>query len=390
MEKLTGRKFEKIPVGPLGIIAVKGTENLSELIDSRLVGERKSLLEEHVHFPGAYKKTFLIDHNTVRFSNGEGKAILNQTVRGHDIYILADVGNYSCTYNLYGNVNHMSPDDHFQDIKRVISAIAGKARRINLIMPLMYQGRQHKRQARESLDSALALQELERMGVDNIITFDAHDPRVQNAIPLRGFENLPPTYQIIKALLRDQSNVKIHKDNMLVISPDVGAMGRCLYYSSMLGLDIGLFYKRRDYSKIVNGKNPIIQHEYLGENVEGKDVLIVDDMISSGESVLDIAKELKGRKANNIYAAVTFGLFTEGIEKFNKYYEEGYITRVFSTNLTYRKKELLEAEWYVDVDMSKFIANLIDRLNHAESIGPLFDATAKIKKLLEKRENKLK
>jgi len=378
--------FRYIPVGPLGIIATQGSKELSEMINSHIVKRRREFFKNHpekVTAEGFIKNSFLISTECIRFATGEGKAKITESVRGHDIFILSDPGNYSCKYKLFGMEHPMSPDDHFQDIKRVISAIGGKARRITVIMPLLYEGRQHKRLARESLDCAVALQELERLGVDNIITFDAHDPRVQNAIPLAGFENLYPHFQIIRALLETEKDLIVDRSRMIVVSPDEGGMERNLYYANILGLDLSTFYKRRDYTKVVNGKNPIIKHEYLGEPVEGKDVLICDDIISSGESMLDIAIELKKRKARNIYLSATYALFTEGIQAFDKAYEEGIIKRLYATNLTYRRKELLERPWYVDVDMSDFLAYLIDVLNFDQSISPLIDPSDKINKLLK-------
>jgi ribose-phosphate pyrophosphokinase len=384
-------EFQKVPLGPLGVISTDGSKELGTLIDNHLSGWRKDYAKspDHITFPGYLRDSYLISASCFRFSSGEGKSVINESVRGHDIYILADVGNYNCKFKMFGMDCPMSPDDHFQDLKRIIAAIGGKARRITVIMPLLYEGRQHRKITRESLDCALALQELEKLGVENILTFDAHDPRVQNAIPLKGFENLFPTYQFIKALLNNEKNLTINKDKMMIISPDEGGMGRSLYYSSMLGLNLGLFYKRRDYSKIINGRNPIINHEFLGDSVEGKDIIIVDDILSSGESSIDIARELKRRKANRIYIIVTFALFTEGIDEFNQAYSEGIITRVFSTNLTYRREELLSAPWYVDVDMSKFLAYLIDTLNHDQSISHLMNPIEKIKNLLEKHDIKL-
>jgi len=380
------KELQKVPVGPLGIISMAGSKEMGRLVNDHIVKWRKEFTENgsnYVAFPGYIRESFLISAECHRFSSGEAKCVLNETVRGHDLFIIADVFNYSCTYKMFGMECHMSPDDHFQDIKRVISAIGGKARRINVIMPMLYEGRQHKRIGRESLDCAMSLQELERLGVDNIITFDAHDPRIQNAIPLKGFENIQPTYQIIKALLHSEKDLVIDKSKMMVISPDEGGISRNIYYASMLGLDLGLFYKRRDYSRIVNGRNPIIKHEFLGDSVEGKDILIVDDLLSSGDSLLDIANELKRRKANRIYMAVSFALFTDGLDKFHELYEKGILTKLFATNLTYRKEELLKAPWYVDVDMSKFIAYLIDTLNHDESISSLLDPSDKIRKLLK-------
>ncbi|MDP4089102.1 MAG: ribose-phosphate pyrophosphokinase [Bacillota bacterium] len=366
----------RIPFGELGIIALESCKDLGDSVDLQLLERRGEGAD------GSERESYLITANEIRFSNGEGKVSLKETIRGKDIYILCDVGNYSCTYNLYGIQNHKGPDEHFQDIKRTVSALAGKARRITVIMPLLYESRQHKRKGRESLDCAIALQELEHLGVDSILTFDAHDPTVQNAIPLIGFESLYPTYDIIKTLIDAEKNLTINKSNMIVISPDTGAMDRAIYYSNMLGVDVGMFYKRRDYSKVVNGKNPIVQHEYIGSDVEGKDVLIVDDMIASGDSMLDIAKELKARNANNIYCAVTFGLFTEGTRKFDEYYQKGLIKKVYSTNLTYVSDDVKNAEWFKCVDMSHFIAEMIDMLNYDESIHPLVDATENTKRLV--------
>lgn len=365
-----------IPYGQLGIIALDSAKELGKKVDNYLLDLRRSCgLDD--------EGTYLIHTEEVRFSNGEGKVVLADTVRGKDIYILSDVGNYSCTYDMYGFKNHKSPDDHFQDIKRVLSAIGGKAKRITLIMPLLYASRQHRRKGRESLDCAIALQELERLGVDDIITFDVHDPNVQNAIPLISFDNLYPTYEIVKTILLEETDVRIDKTNTLVISPDTGAMDRAIYYSSVLGLDIGLFYKRRDHSRVVNGKNPIVQHEYMGRDIEGQNILIVDDMIASGESVFDIVKELKARKAKNIYVSATFALFTAGTEKFQKFYDEGLIHRVYSTNLTYIPEEVKAAPWFKEVDMSEFMSNVINTLNHDGSIAALIDATENIKQLLE-------
>jgi ribose-phosphate pyrophosphokinase len=365
-----------MPYGPLGIITLESCKNLGIKIDHYLKNKRKSNL--------CNKKTFLISTQEIRFSNGEGKVVLEETVRGKDIYILCDIGNYSCTYKMFGFINHKGPDEHFQDIKRVVSAIGGKARRVTVIMPLLYASRQHRRRGRESLDCAIALQELERLGVKDIYTFDAHDPNVQNAIPLVSFESLYPTYEIVKTLYKEEKDLIIDKTKMITISPDTGAMDRAIYYSSVLGLDIGLLYKRRDYSSVVNGKNPIIKHDYLGKDVEGLDVLIVDDMIASGESIFDIVIELKKRKANRIYIAVTFALFTEGIAKFDKFYKKGLINRVYSTNLTYIPPQVKEAEWFREVDMSEFLADVIDYVNHDQSISPLLDATESIKQLMSR------
>ena len=355
----------------LGIIALESCTELGNAID-KLIQEKRNTNE-----------SYLIPIDEIRFSNGEGKVKISESVRGKDIYILCDIGNYSCTYKMFGFVNHKGPDEHFQDIKRTVSAIRGKARRITVIMPLLYESRQHRRKGRESLDCALALQELERLGVDEVLTFDVHDPNVQNAIPLMSFENFYPTYDIVKSLIHNEKDLELDKEKLLVISPDTGAMDRAIYYSSVLGVDVGLFYKRRDHSTIVNGKNPIVQHEYMGRDVEGKDVLIVDDMIASGESVLDIATELKERKARNVYVATTFAFFTEGLEKFNRYCEDGIITRVYSTNLTYIPDGLREAKWYRSVDMAPLVTKIINKLNYDKSIASYMDATRVIRDLLE-------
>lgn len=386
-----GKKIEqKIPVGKLGLIAMEGSEELAKAVDRFLVSWRKEHFEnsDEISFSGYEKETFIIKADCPRFNNGEAKAIIKETVRGYDIYIICDVGNYSKTYNMFGMECPMSPDDHYQNIKRIISAIGGKARRINVIMPLLYEGRQHKRIARESLDCAISLKELESLGVDNILTFDAHDPRVQNAIPLTGFESMEPSYQIIKKLLRDNQDLTLSKDKMIVISPDEGGISKNIFYSQMLGLDLGLFYKRRDYTRIVDGRNPIISHEYLGDDVEGKDILIVDDILASGDSLLDIAIELKKRRAKNIYLAVTFALFTEGIERFDDFYNKGLFNKLYATNLTYRKKELEYREWFGEANMSKFIALIIDTLNLDDSLGVLLDPSIKIRSLVEKYRNK--
>ena len=355
----------------LGIIALESCRELGQQVNKIIQQKRNT------------EESFLITTNEISFSNGEGKVKLPETVRGKDIYILCDVGNYSCTYKMFGFTNHKGPDEHFQDIKRTVSAIRGKAARITVIMPLLYQSRQHRRKGRESLDCALALQELERLGVDEILTFDVHDPNVQNAIPLLSFENLYPTYDIVKSLISNEDTLELDKEKLLVISPDTGAMDRAIYYSSVLGVDVGLFYKRRDHSTVVNGKNPIVDHEYMGREVEGKDVLIVDDMIASGESVLDIALELKKRNAKNVYVATTFAFFTEGLEKFNKYYSDGIISKVYSTNLTYISPELRETKWFNAVDMSEFLSRVINRLNYGKSIAKYMDATRIIRSLLK-------
>ena len=355
----------------LGIIALESCRELGEQVN-KIIQQKRNIEE-----------SLLIPTNEIRFSNGEGKVKLPETVRGKDIYILCDVGNYRCTYKMFGFTNHKGPDEHFQDIKRTVSAIRGKAARITVIMPLLYQSRQHRRKGRESLDCALALQELERLGVDEILTFDVHDPNVQNAIPLLSFENLYPTYDIVKSLISNEDALSLDKEKLLVISPDTGAMDRAIYYSSVLGVDVGLFYKRRDHSTVVNGKNPIVEHEYMGREVEGKDVLIVDDMIASGESVLDIALELKKRNVKNVYVATTFAFFTEGLEKFNKYYSDGIISKVYSTNLTYISPELRETKWFNAVDMSEFLSRIINRLNYGKSIAKYMDATRIIRSLLK-------
>ncbi len=359
--------------GELGIIALQSCSQLGQKID------------EHIRIKRDVDRSFLIRSKDVRFSNGEGKVILEETVRGKDIYILCDVGNYDITYNMFGFENHMSPDEHFQDIKRTISAVRGKANRVTVIMPLLYASRQHRRKGRESLDCAMALQELERLGVHEIITFDAHDPNVQNAITLTSFENLYPTYEIVKSIISNEKELTLHRDNLLVISPDTGAMDRAVYYAGVLGVDVGLFYKRRDHSTVVNGKNPIIQHEYVGRDVSGIDVLIVDDMIASGESVADIAHELKSRNARNVYVASTFAFFTEGVEKFQKLYDDGIIKRVYSTNLTYIPDPVKTAEWFCEVDLSDFLSKVINKLNFDQSIAPYLDATRMIKELLENK-----
>jgi ribose-phosphate pyrophosphokinase len=384
---INSKIIDKVPEGPIGIIATESCKEFGKMIDEKLVQRRVELeneCQEMVSFPSYIQKSYLKSVTFNRFSSGEGKVVLDETVRGHDIYIITDIGNYSLTYKMFGIETNMSPDDHFQDLKRIIGAISGKARRINLIMPLLYEGRQHKRTSRESLDCAIALQELNDLGVENIITFDAHDPRVQNSIPTTGFENLYAHYQFIKALLRKEKDLEISKDKMFVISPDEGGLGRSVYYANMLGLNLGMFYKRRDYTRVVNGRNPIIKHEFLGDNVEGMDILIVDDLISSGDSLIDIITELKERKANRIYIAVTFALFADGLEVFNHMYEKGMFTRIYSTNLTYRRPELLNAPWYSDIDVSKFISYIIDALNCNQSISTLINPTDKIRKILNK------
>ncbi len=384
------RNLETIPVGPLGLIALPSCDELGKKVDSYLVKWRTERENEHkntLSFAGYQRDTFLIEHKLPRFGSGEGKGVILESVRGDDIYLMVDVCNYSLTYTVAGHKNHMSPDDHYQDLKRIIAAVEGKAKRITVIMPFLYESRQHKRTARESLDCALALQELINMGVDNIITFDAHDPRVQNAIPLHGFETVQPAYQFIKGLLRNVDELKLDSDHMMVISPDEGGMGRAIYIANVLGLDMGMFYKRRDYTRIVNGRNPIIAHEFLGTDVEGKDMIIIDDMISSGESVLEVAAELKARKANRIFVFATFGLFTNGLDKFDKAYNDGMITKVLTTNVIYQTPELLSRDWYISCDMSKYIAYIIDTLNHDESISDLLIPNERIQSVVERYKN---
>lgn len=379
--------IETIPVGPLGLIPLKSCTGLGKKVDDYLVEWRRERESEHkstIAFSGYQRDSYILEANTPRFGSGEGKGTIEESVRGDDLYIMVDVCNYSLTYSLFGMTNHMSPDDHFQDLKRIIAAAAGKARRINVIMPFLYESRQHKRSGRESLDCAMALQELVNMGVENIITFDAHDPRVQNSIPLKGFETVQPIYQFLKHLLKNEPDLQIDSDHMMVISPDEGGTSRAIYFANMLGLDMGMFYKRRDYTKIVNGRNQIVAHEFLGSSVEGKDVLIIDDMISSGESMLDVAKELKRRKARKVFICATFGLFTGGLAKFDQYYQDGLIDRILTTNLVYQTPDLLSRPYYIDVDMSKYIALIIDNLNHDASLSDLLTPTKRINKLLER------
>ena len=383
----TERTLENLPVGPLGFIPIEGCQELGKKVDEYLVKWRKedaADLEGDAVFIDYTKDSYIVDAKVPRFGSGEAKGIINESVRGKDIYLMVDVCNYSLTYKLSGHVNHMSPDDHFQNLKRVIAAIGGKARRINVIMPFLYESRQHKRSSRESLDCALALQELVRMGVDNIITFDAHDPRIQNAIPLHGFETVRPTYQFVKGLLSKYDDLKIDSDHIMAISPDEGATARAIYLANVLGVDMGMFYKRRDYTQVIDGRNPIVAHEFLGSSVEGKDVIIIDDMISSGESMLDVAKQLKDRKANRIFAASTFGLFTGGLSKFDEAYEQGILTGVLTTNLIYQTPELLERPWYINCDVSKYVALIIDTLNHDGSISNILNPTKRIQDVVER------
>ncbi|MCI7596438.1 MAG: ribose-phosphate pyrophosphokinase [Lachnospiraceae bacterium] len=379
------RDLQSIPVGSLGMIPLQSCSEMGKKVDYYLVKWRTEREHEHqdsLAFAGYQRDSYILSSHTPRFGSGEGKGVILESVRGIDLYILVDVCNYSITYSLSGHQNHMSPDDHYQDLKRIIAAVGGKARRITVIMPFLYESRQHKRTSRESLDCALALQELVSMGVDNIITFDAHDPRVQNAIPLHGFETVQPSYQFIKNLLKNISDLQIDADHMMVISPDEGGMGRAIYIANVLGLDMGMFYKRRDYTKIVNGRNPIIAHEFLGTNVEGKDMIIIDDMISSGESVIEVAAALKERKANRIFVFSTFGLFTNGLSKFDEAYNKGYITKVLTTNLIYQTPDLLSREWYINCDMSKYIAYIIDTLNHDSSISDLLVPNERIQNVV--------
>lgn len=381
------RNLDNIPAGTLGIIAIDGCQAMGKEVDHFITTWRHEdghKFMDDVVFSGYQRDSYLVNAHVPRFGSGEAKGVIDESVRGMDLYILVDVCNYSLTYSMSGNTNHMSPDDHYQNLKRIIAAVGGKAKRINVIMPFLYESRQHKRSSRESLDCALALQELTHMGVDNIITFDAHDPRVQNAIPLSGFETVRPTYQFVKGLLDRYDDLIIDSDHMMAISPDEGATERAVYLANVLNLDMGMFYKRRDYSKVINGRNPIVAHEFLGSSVEGKTVIIIDDMISSGESMLDTAKELKERKAAKVAVCCTFGLFTSGFDKFDEFYEKGYIDSVVTTNLNYRAPELFEREWYVEADMSKYIAAIINSLNHDVSISSALSPTDKIQQLIKK------
>lgn len=381
-------ELTQIPVGPLGIIALPGCEELAKKIDNYIVSWRTEQESEHktsIAFNGYLKDSYILKASFHRFGTGEGKAVLHETVRGHDIYIVVDVFNYGVTHKLYGMDVPMTPDEHFADLKRAIAACAGKAKRISVIMPMLYEGRQHRRTNRESLDCALALQELcNLMGVENILTFDAHDARVQNAIPQKGFENVTTTYQMIKALVRNVKDFKIDKENLMIISPDEGGLQRCIYYSTVLGVELGMFYKRRDYSVIVNGRNPILAHEFLGDNVEGKDVIVVDDMISSGDSMLEVATKLKELKAKRIFICSAFGLFCNGLEAFDKAYEDGLFDGVFTTNLVYQPKDLMDRDWYYSVDMSKYVALLIDSLNNDKSLSKLLSPGDRIEAFLKK------
>ena len=385
------KKIDTVPVGPLGLIPLKGMEEFTKKVNNYLVEWRKERESEHkgtLLFSEYEKDNYIIKSSISRFGSGEAKGTIDESVRGDDLYLLVDVCNYSMTYSLSGKINHMSPDDHFQDLKRIIAAIAGKARRINVIMPFLYESRQHKKTGRESLDCALALQELTNMGVENIITFDAHDPRVQNAIPLKGFETVQPIYQYTKGLLRNFPDLQVDSEHMMIISPDEGGMRRAIYFANMLKLDVGMFYKRRDYTKVVDGRNPIIAHEFLGADVEGKDLVIIDDMISSGESVQEVAKELKKRKARRVFVCATFGLFTNGFARFDQYYEDGIIDGIFTTNLVYQSPDLLSRPYYHSIEMSKYVALIIDNLNHDSTISGLLTPTNRINNFLEKVKNK--
>ena len=383
--------FLTYPIGPLGLIAMPGTEEMGVKVNSWLKKwqdhTEESLPGDMSTTPGAERQDFLIEVNCPRFGNGEAKGMIKESIRGYDMYILCDPGAYNVQYQMFGQTVPMSPDEHFANLKRIIAAMGGKAKRVTVIMPMLYEGRQHRRSARESLDCAMALQELENMGVSNIITFDAHDPRVQNAIPTTGFESIMPSYQIFKALLRRDKTLRIDKEHMMIVSPDEGAIDRNIFYASVLGLDMGLFYKRRDYTRIVNGRNPIVAHEYLGDSVEGKDVFVADDMLSSGESIIDLAKELKKRKANRIFAGCTFALFTNGLDAFEEAYRNGFIDRVISTNLTYRKPELAQTEWFIEADMSKYISFIIATLNHDRSLSKLLNPYDRIHALLKRYNN---
>lgn len=382
---------KSIPIAPIKIAALAGCEDLAREVDQKLVRFRKELVERNqsgINPQGYSEDSFLIDCECPRFGTGEGKGYIKESVRGVDLYIMVDITNFSLTYTVCGHENHMSPDNHFQNLKRIIAAANGKAHRINVIMPFLYEGRQHRRTKRESLDCALALKELSDMGVSNIITFDAHDPRVQNSIPLKGFDNFFPTYQFLKALVKNVPDFKADKEHLMVISPDEGAMSRAVYFSSILGVDMGMFYKRRDYSTIVNGKNPIVAHEFLGDSLDGKDVVIIDDMISSGGSMLDVAKQLKERNAGRVFVCTTYGLFTDGLKKFDEYYEKGYLYRVITTNLNYRDPELLKREYYIEANMSKYLASIIDIINHDVSVEKVRSHNEKIIKLMQKMKKR--
>lgn len=374
-------ELNTIPCGPLGIIALPGCEEICKKVDRYIVNWREARDSKHktnLALSGYQKSSYMIDVTFNRFGTGEGKAVIHESVRGYDIFIVCDMFNYGISFSMYGKEYAMSPDDHYANLKRAISAVGGKARRITVIMPMLYEGRQHKRSGRESLDCAIALQELCNMGVENIITFDAHDSRVQNAIPLKGFENVQPTYQMVKALTKNVPDIRLDPEHLMIISPDEGGMSRCIYYSTVLGLQLGMFYKRRDYSRVVQGRNPILAHEYLGANLDGKDCLVIDDMISSGDSMLEVATKLKELNASRIFICTSFGLFCNGLGRFDEAHESGLFTKVFTTNLVYRTPELLEREWYCEVDMSKYLSYILDTLNHDVSVSHLLNPSEKI------------
>ena len=381
---------DTLPVAPLKICALESCRDLAEKVNQHVLNFRRHDTEEllkrqnDIEFRGYDCDTYLLKSSCPRFGSGEAKGMIHESVRGADLFIMVDVMNYSLTYSICGQTNHMSPDDHYQDLKRIVAAASGAARRVNVIMPFLYEGRQHKRTRRESLDCALALQELVEMGVSEIITFDAHDPRIQNAIPLHGFDNYTPPYQFVKAIFRRDRNLTIDSDHLMVISPDEGAMGRAVYFANNLGVDMGMFYKRRDYSTVVNGRNPIVAHEFLGSSVEGKTVIIIDDMISSGDSMLDTARALKDRKADKVIICCTFGLFTDGFERFDDAHAKGYFDYVVTTNLNYRPQELLDRDWYIEADMSKFLAAIINTLNHDSSTSGIMEPTVRIQNLIRK------
>lgn len=377
---------KSVPVGKLGIIPLKGCEKMAEVINDYIVNWRKGLtdsIKNNLAFSDYNRESYIVKAKVPRFGSGEAKAVIEQSVRGDDLYIICDITNHSLTYSVCGQTNHMSPDDHFQDLKRIIAATAGKARKINVILPFLYESRQDKRSSRESLDCAIALQELSNMGADNIITFDVHNASVQNAIPLKGFDSIRPTYQFIKNLLRNVKGLHLDADHMMVISPDEGAMNRAVYFANVIGTDVGMFYKRRDYSTIVDGRNPIVAHDFLGSSVEGKDVFILDDMISSGDSMLDVARQLKKRKAGRVFMAATFGLFTNGLEKFDEAYKEGVFDKLLTTNAIYQTEELLSRDYYINVDMNKYLALIIETLNHDATMSELLDPMDRIHRCIE-------
>lgn len=385
---------DSLPVAPLKLAALESCKDFASKVDSHIVQFRRNDMEElkrrkaDLHYRGYDVDSYLLDFECPRFGTGEAKAVINESVRGTDIFVMADVMNYSIPYTVCGYTNHMSPDDHFQDMKRVIGSCVATAHRVNVVMPFLYESRQHKRSKRESLDCAMALEELIQMGVENIITFDAHDPRVQNAIPLYGFDNFMPTYQFVKTLFTHDKTTQIDKDHLMIISPDEGAMNRAVYLANNLGVDMGMFYKRRDYSTVVNGKNPIVAHEFLGDSVEGKDVIIIDDMISSGESMLDVARQLKERKAGRVFVCTTYGLFTDGVSKFDEYYEKGWLDRVITTNLNYRVPDLLDRPYYIEANMSKYLASIMDIINHDVSVEKVRSSNEKIMDLMKKVNEK--